>query len=520
MSTMNIIVCGVGGQGILRAGELLSLAALYGGHDVKMNVTHHDEPHGASIVCQVRWGERVSSPSIPRGSADAIIAFELLESVRYLGDARPGCDVFVNDRRILPPTADGTGQYPENIEILITQHAGVFHPVQAASVTEDEHLHGAVLLGAFAASASLPSEAWTKAIQDWAEGDPEPYLAAFEKGRDFGRSTVELHERPLPERAATPRSLGVRSFDQMLQRVRDLPKRRVAIAGGQNLAALHAGIECVELGLGTPVYVGPIEDIKKLSRQHYPEFDIDAVEIVDARDEISTAEKAVAIVKSGHADILLKGGVNTPVLMRAVLSGKTGLRAGSLLSDTFVFEYPDEDGVRLIMITDGGVTLQPTIQQKVEILKNAVVVAHALGNADPRVALLAASETINPNVAATMDAAVITKMNRTGLIGGCIVEGPIALDVAVNRKAAAIKGTQSDVAGQADILVTASIDTANALAKSTTYFAGYRLSHVIVGGTAPILIASRSDTSDAKLLSVALGSLMARYFEEQRSSAA
>jgi phosphate butyryltransferase len=515
MSTTNVILCGVGGQGVLRAGELLSLAALYGGHDVKMNVTHGEEARGASVHCHVRWGERVYSPSIPRGEADVIIAFERMESLRHLAEGRPRLDVFVNDYKI-PTTADA--EYPENVEAFIGELQGVLRIVPAAEVTSDEHLHPAVLLGAFAAGSALPSDAWIKAIEDWAEGDPEPFLAAFEKGREYGNTQVELPTRLSSDQGSAPRSLGVRSFDAMLQRVKDLPKRRVAIAGGQNLAALHAGIECVELGLGTPVYVGPAEEIRKLSRQHYPEFDIDSVEIVDAKDEISTAEKAVAIVKSGQADILLKGGVNTPVLMRAVLSGKTGLRAGSLLSDTFVFEYPDEDGIRLVMITDGGVTLQPTIQQKVEILKNAVVVAHALGNADPRVALLAASETINPNVAATMDAAVITKMNRTGLITGCIVEGPIALDVAVNRKAAAIKGTQSDVAGQADILVTASIDTANALAKSTTYFAGYRLSHVIVGGTAPILIASRSDTSDAKLLSVALGSLMAKYFEEQRAA--
>jgi phosphate butyryltransferase len=304
----------------------------------------------------------------------------------------------------------------------------------------------------------------------------------------------------------------------MLALVKTLPKRRVAIAGGQNLAALHAGIECVDMGLGTPVYVGPREAIRRLAGEKFPAFDIDSVEIVEAVDDQSIAVRAVELVRNGDAGILLKGGVNTPTLMKAALASGTGLRAGSLLSDSFLFEYPDEDGIRLIAITDGGLNQQPSAQQKIDILKNAVVVSHALGNPDPRVGMLAASETVSPNLPASMDAAVTMHMNRAGRIAGCIVEGPMALDVAVSRKAAAIKGTDSDVAGQADILVASSIDTANALAKSTTYFAGYRLAHVIVGATAPILIASRSDSSDAKLLSIALGSLMAKYFEERRGA--
>ena len=516
MTTTNVILCGVGGQGVLRAGELLSLAALYGGHDVKMNVNHNEEQHGESVVCHVRWGERIYSPAIPPGAADYIVSFERMETLRHLGMGKSRLTVILNDHKILPNRMVRETEYPENIEEMIRALDGTIEVVPAAELADDELLHGAVLLGSLAAGTTLPSDAWIQAIQDWSVGDPEPFLAAFDKGRNHGKASIQVKEKPISDSRTEARSLGVRSFDDMLRLVRELPKRRIAIAGGQNLAALQAGIECVELGLGTPVFVGPANEIRNLIKERHPDIDSSSIAIVDVKEEIDIAERAVAIVKNGEADILLKGGVNTPVLMRAVLNGKTGLRSGNLLSDTFVFEYPDEDGVRLIMITDGGVTLQPTIQQKVEILKNAVVVAHALGNKDPRVALIAASETINPNVAATMDAAVITKMNRTGLLGGCIVEGPIALDVAVSRKAAAIKGTQSNVAGQADILVTASIDTANALAKSTTYFAGYRLSHVIVGGTAPILIASRSDSSDAKLLSVALGSLMAKHFEEQR----
>jgi phosphate butyryltransferase len=515
MNTMNVILCGVGGQGVLRAGALLGRAAMQNGYDVTMSALQETEPRGAAVACHVRWGERIDSPVIPTGTANVILSFERQETLRHLPMGGVAMHAIVNDEFL--PIAGGAA-FPDNVEELVRGAQGVFTLLPARALVQDSALAGAVLLGAFASMVDWPIESWTTAITEWASGDPEPWLAAFHKGVESMHAPSRIESTERPERAPAQRQLGVRTFEEMLALVKTLPPRRVAIAGGQNLAALHAGIECKELGLGTPVYIGPGDVIRKLAKEKFPAFEIDAVEIIEAADDLSIAETAVAVVRNGRADILLKGGVNTPTLMRAALSSKTGLRAGTLLSDTFVFEYPDEDGIRLIMITDGGVTLQPTVQQKVEILRNSVVVAHALGNTEPRVGLLAASETINPNVAATMDAAVITKMNRTGLIGGCIVEGPIALDVAVSRKAAAIKGTASDVAGQADILVAASIDTANALAKSTTYFAGYRLSHVIVGGTAPILIASRSDTADAKLLSIALGSLMAKHFEEQRAA--
>jgi len=511
--SVNLILCGVGGQNVLRAGELLSLAAMHSGYDVRMSSARFEELGGESVCCHVRWGQTVYSPKIREGEADFILSFERMETLRHLHMGKKGVAIIMNDLKIMPLTSV---EYPEDVDSIIRDVHGSFHLIPAKSIVPDESLLPLVMLGTFAAFNQCSYEGWMKAIEEWAEGDAEPFIAAFDKGHEFANEPLRVDVALREDEPEPTDAKGIRTFDEMMERVRTLPSRRVAIAGALNEAALYAGMEALELGLATPVYVGPKDAVIAFSRQTYPDFDIERVEIVDAGNETDIAQKAVSLVRNGEADILLKGGVNTPTLMRAVLSNTVGLRGGGLISDTFVFEYPDENGKRLVMITDGGVTLQPTIQQKVEILKNAVIVAHALGNTMPRVAILAASETINPNVAATMDAAVLTKMNRTGQIPGCIVEGPIALDVAVSRKAAAIKGTISDVAGQADILVTANIDTANALAKSTTYFAGYRLSHVIVGGTAPILIASRSDTADAKLLSIALGSLMAKWFEEQR----
>ena len=231
----------------------------------------------------------------------------------------------------------------------------------------------------------------------------------------------------------------------------------------------------------------------------------------DEPDPAAAAQLAVAAVREGRADLLLKGRVKTSVLLRAVLDAQSGLRTGRLLSDVFVFENPGRVPNRLQMITDGGVTIRPDVEQKVQIIENAVQVAHALGNERPRVALLSAVETVTAAIPSTQDAAVISQMWRRGQIKGCVVDGPLALDNAVSPEAMRIKGIDSPVGGDADILVCPDIESANMLAKSTTYFAGFRLAHVIVGARAPVLIPSRSDSADAKLMSIALGALVMVY---------
>jgi phosphotransacetylase len=168
------------------------------------------------------------------------------------------------------------------------------------------------------------------------------------------------------------------------------------------------------------------------------------------------------------------------------------------------------------MITDGGLNPAPDLKDKIDIVHNAVSVAHALGNAIPRVAILSATELVSTSIPSTIDAATLAKMNDRGQIKGCIVDGPLGLDNAISSIAAAEKKIRSEVAGRADILVAPTIEAANVLAKSTTYFAGWRLAHVIVGGKVPILIPSRADKSDAKLLSIALGMVMSDYLEAEQ----
>ncbi|HEY9164883.1 MAG TPA: phosphate acyltransferase [Candidatus Kryptonia bacterium] len=236
-------------------------------------------------------------------------------------------------------------------------------------------------------------------------------------------------------------------------------------------------------------------------------------EIVIVHDAVEAVTKAVEKAGSNRYDILMKGDVDTGTMMRVVLQESSSLRTGKLLSDIFVLEYQSRTDNKFVMITDGGMTLAPDLKNKVELIDNAVEVAHALGNELPKVAILSATEFVLPNLQSTLDAAALSKMNERGQIKGCVVDGPLALDNALSPEAAAEKSINSAVAGRAEILVAANIESANSLAKSTTYFAGLRLAHVIVGARLPILIPSRSDKSDAKLLSIALGIVMSEHFQ-------
>ncbi len=301
----------------------------------------------------------------------------------------------------------------------------------------------------------------------------------------------------------------IRSLDELLKRAQESGPATVAVAAAQDEAALSAMSQACAMGLAEGILFGDrkeIEAIIKRSGEALPE----AMSIVDEADAAVALYNAVESVRNGDAAIVLKGAVKTSALLKAVLDKERGLRTGRLLSDVFLFESSLAHGNSLIAITDGGVTLDPDLAQKVEIIKNAVEVAHALGNECPRVALLSAVETVVPALLSTVDAAIITKMNQRGQIKGCLIDGPLALDNAVSEEAAEIKGITSEVAGKADILVCPGIEAANMLAKSITYFAGCRLAHVVMGSSAPVLIPSRADTAEAKLFSIALGVLVSK----------
>ncbi len=300
------------------------------------------------------------------------------------------------------------------------------------------------------------------------------------------------------------------NFKELLESAVKIDPKRVAVINPNNPETFSAISDAATALKSKFLLFGEESSINK-SIAALPSVARSGIDIVSAGHTGDALAGAILAVKEGRADILMKGGIDTSTMMRGVLAEYSGLKTGRLLTDVFVMEYPDREENQLVMITDGGITLAPDLKDKVELINNAAEVAHALGNISPKVAVLSATEFVNPSLQSTIDAAALSKMCERGQIKGCVVDGPLALDNAMSLEAAEEKGIKSPVAGKAEILVAANIETANSLAKSTTYFANLRLAHVIVGAKVPILIPSRSDKSDAKLLSIALGAIMSEY---------
>jgi phosphate butyryltransferase len=304
----------------------------------------------------------------------------------------------------------------------------------------------------------------------------------------------------------------IRNFEQLLSTASKFADKKVVVIAPSNEETFAAIRQALERKLASFILVG---DEKTICGNFLKSFTPapGTVTVVNEPTILGALKKSIELINNGEGDILLKGGIDTSSMMKGVLSEDSGIRTGRLLSDIFILEYPPRHDNTFIMITDGGMTLSPDLRNKVELIKNAVEVAHALGNAKPKVAVLSATEFVNPNLQSTLDAAALAKMNDRGQIGGCVVDGPFALDNAISSDASAEKKINSPVAGQAEILIAANIESANSLAKSTTFFANLRLAHVVVGGRVPVLIPSRADKSDAKLLSVALGIIMSEFYK-------
>ncbi|MFN3135068.1 MAG: bifunctional enoyl-CoA hydratase/phosphate acetyltransferase [Candidatus Kryptonium sp.] len=298
----------------------------------------------------------------------------------------------------------------------------------------------------------------------------------------------------------------IRNFQELLEKVKGTEKTIAVICAHQE-SALLAAIEAKKQRIANSILIGDSQKISEMI-DHLGE-DSTRFEIIDEKE----AEKAISIgtslVRDGEAQVILKGKVDTSTLMKGVLSKDSGLRTGRLLSDVFVFEYPEKNSEsKFVLMSDGGVVLNPTLEQKIEIVKNAVEVAHKLGIENPKVAILSATELVIEDLTSTTDAVKLKQLNAEGKITGCIIDGPLALDLAISEESAFEKGIKSDVAGKADILIVPNIESGNILGKSLTYFAHYKIGHVIVGARAPVLIPSRSDKMEAKLNSIALGVLM------------
>jgi len=296
----------------------------------------------------------------------------------------------------------------------------------------------------------------------------------------------------------------IKSFDEILQKAKSQEKRTVSVAVAQDKHVLEAIKDAKEQGLVNAILVGNLEKIKEIAKEIG--MDLADYEVVNENDDRKAALKAVEIVSSGKADMVMKGLIDTANFLRAVLNKEIGLRTGKIMSHIAVFEVKKLE--KLVMITDSAFNMYPGLEEKIDIVKNSVTVAHAIGIENPKVAPICAVEVVNPKMPATLDAATLSKMNDRGQIKGCIIDGPLALDNAISKEAAHHKGIVSEVAGETDILLVPNIEAGNFLGKSLTYFAQAESAGVIVGAKCPVVLVSRADSAKSKLYSIALGAVL------------
>ncbi|MEW6660910.1 MAG: bifunctional enoyl-CoA hydratase/phosphate acetyltransferase [Bacillota bacterium] len=296
------------------------------------------------------------------------------------------------------------------------------------------------------------------------------------------------------------------SFQDLLDAVAKLPKTRVCVAGAAEPFILEGIKEALRRELVVPVLVGDRRAIAKVALD--VGLDPARMEIVHEPDLEQAAFASAALVAAGQADVLMKGKVSSADFMRGLLAKEFGLRGPGILSHLAAYELPGYP--RLLFMTDGGVNIAPSLEQKVEIIRNAVQFLHRLGLVEPKVAILSANEVVNPKMPVTLEAEALACLAQQGVFGRAIVEGPLPMDLAVSEKAARMKNFQSRVAGQADLLVVPNIESGNILGKAIIYLANGVMAGVVVGSRVPAVMNSRADTSMGKLVSLAMACLGGR----------
>lgn len=297
----------------------------------------------------------------------------------------------------------------------------------------------------------------------------------------------------------------IKTFDEVISKVKSQSMKKVAVAVAQDEPVLEAIRDAKKNGIADAILVGDKEEIIKIAETIG--MNIDEYEIIDEKDVNKASIETVKLVSSGKADMMMKGLVDTATFLRAVLNKEVGLRTGKQMSHIAIFEVPGYD--RLLFVTDAAFNMYPELKEKIDIIKNAVQVAHALENNMPKVAPICAVEVVNPSMPATLDAANLSKMNERGQIKGCIIDGPLALDNALSKEAAAHKKISGPVAGEADILLMANIEAGNAVYKCLTYTTESKNGGLLMGAAAPVIVTSRADSPETKMNSIALASLVA-----------
>jgi phosphate acetyltransferase len=303
-------------------------------------------------------------------------------------------------------------------------------------------------------------------------------------------------------------------LDRLIEKTKGLEPIPVAVAYPCDQESLKGPIMAAQKGLIVPILVGPEKKIQSVAK----EFGIDLApaRIVDIADHNAAAETAVALVRDGVAEALMKGSLHTDDLMRQVVSRANGMRTSRRISHVFVMDVPTYP--RRMLITDAAVNIAPTLEEKVDIVQNAIELAHALGIPAPKVAILAAVETVNPKMPSTLEAAALCKMADRGQIKGGVLDGPLAFDNAVSPDAAWIKGIVSPVAGQADIFVVPNLEAGNMLFKQLEYLSGALTAGVVLGTTAPVVLTSRADSAATRTASCAVAVLIAHANRKKKGA--
>jgi phosphotransacetylase/acyl dehydratase len=305
----------------------------------------------------------------------------------------------------------------------------------------------------------------------------------------IGTMAVQLHDK----------------FAPLLKAADSIDAIPTAVAHPCSEAALEAAVQAAARGLIVPILVGPEPRIRSLAKQMG--IDLAGLRIVDAPHSHAAAEAAVDLVRSGEAELLMKGSLHTDELLGAVVRRESGLRTDRRLSHVFLMDVPTYH--KLLMVTDAAINIFPTLEEKRDVCQNAIDLARVLGIDRPKVAILSAVETVNPKIPSTTDAASLCKMSDRGQIAGGLLDGPLAMDNAINAEAAATKGISSDVAGDPDILLVPNIEAGNILAKQLTFMAQADAAGIVLGARVPIVLTSRADSVRARLASCAVAALAA-----------
>lgn len=309
----------------------------------------------------------------------------------------------------------------------------------------------------------------------------------------------------MTERAVVSQLRQHEKYERLIAATKTLAPLSTAVAHPCDVTSLQGALEAAHAGMISPILVGPKDRIVALAKSNA--LDLDGIEIVDVPHSVAAAEKAVELVRSGRAELLMKGSLHSDELLSAVAKRDTGLRTGRRISHVFVMDVPNHP--EALFITDAAVNIAPDLMAKRDIIQNAIDLYSGLGLGTPKVAILSAVETINPSIPSTIEAAALCKMADRGQITGGILDGPLAFDNAISPEAVRIKGINSPVAGHAQILVVPNLEAGNMLAKNLTFLSQADAAGIVLGARVPIILTSRADNVRTRMASCAVAMLLA-----------